>query len=178
VVRAATELADRDGLTALTMRSLAQHLGIAPMSLYTYVPGRAELLDLMLDAAYAAMVRTTTDGRPWRHRVQAVADDNRALFVEHPWAALISTLRPPLGPGQLAKYEHELGALDGQAWWASAGPLLAQVLDVQAYPLAVRVGTAAGAAQQSALNPDHAYAFGLDRLLDAFAALVADAAPR
>jgi len=113
VVAAATALADRNGLSAVTMRSLAQELAIAPMSIYTYVPGRAELLDLMLDAAYAGMTRTPTDDQPWRARVRAVADDNRALFDTHPWAAAISTLRPPLGPGQIAKYEHELAALDG-----------------------------------------------------------------
>jgi hypothetical protein len=36
-----------------------------------------------------------------------------ALFEAHPWAATISTIRPPLGPGQIAKYEHELSAFDG-----------------------------------------------------------------
>ena len=42
----------------------------------------------------------------------AVADANRALLAEHPWAAAVSTSRPPLGPGQLAKYEHELRAFE------------------------------------------------------------------
>jgi AcrR family transcriptional regulator len=211
VVDAATALADRDGLPALTMRSLAQVLAIAPMTIYTYVPGRAELLDLMLDAAYAQMTRTPTEGQPWQARVRAVADDNRALFTTHPWAAAISTLRPPLGPGQMAKYEHELAALDGlgltdvqiddalnylltfvranaqdaiaartaqhnsamndQAWWDRAGPLLARVLNETTYPLATRIGTAAGAAHGSAHNPDHAYNFGIDRILDALTTL-------
>ena len=113
VVEAAVALADREGLGALTMRSLAQQLGVAAMSVYTYVPGRAELLDLMLDHVYAGMPRTPTAGAPWRERVLAVADENRALYRRYPWAADVSTLRPPLGPGQLAKYEHELAALDG-----------------------------------------------------------------
>ena len=42
-----------------------------------------------------------------------MARDNRALYEAHPWAAAISTGRPPLGPGLMAKYEHELSALDG-----------------------------------------------------------------
>jgi AcrR family transcriptional regulator len=113
VVDAAIRLADAEGLDAVTMRRVAQALGVAPMTLYTYLPGKAELLDLMLDAAYAAMARTDTSGRPWRERAAALARENRALFTAHPWAAAISTSRPPLGPGQLAKYEHELGALDG-----------------------------------------------------------------
>jgi AcrR family transcriptional regulator len=113
VVHAAVALADNEGLEALTMRRMAQVLTVAPMSLYTYVPGKAELLDLMLDAAYAQMRRADTAGQPWRQRLTAIADENRALFVAHPWAVTVSTLRPPLGPGAIAKYEHELSALDG-----------------------------------------------------------------
>jgi AcrR family transcriptional regulator len=113
VVDAAVGLADEEGLAAVTMRRVAELAGTAPMTLYTYVPGKAELLDLMLDTVYARMPRTDTTGRPWRHRVAAVAEENRAMFAAHPWAAGISTGRPPLGPGQMAKYEHELQALDG-----------------------------------------------------------------
>jgi len=113
VVDAATELADAQGLDAVTMRQVARALGVVPMTLYTYVPGKAELLDLMLDAAYARMPRTDTSGQPWRQRLAAIAAENRRLFETHPWAAAVSTIRPPLGPGQMAKYEHELSAFDG-----------------------------------------------------------------
>ena len=68
VVVAATRLADAEGLDAVTMRRAAQSLGVVPMTLYTYVPGKAELLDLMLDAAYARMPRADTTGQPWRQR--------------------------------------------------------------------------------------------------------------
>lgn len=212
VVDAATELADARGLDAVTMRQVARSLGVVPMTLYTYVPGKAELLDLMLDAAYARMPRTDTSGQPWRQRLTAIAAENRQLFDIHPWAAAISTIRPPLGPGQMAKYEHELSAFDGlglddvtiddcltyllsfvqacaraaadardmqrdsamddRQWWAANAPLLARVLDENAYPAAVRVGTAAGAAHGSAYDPGHAYGFGLPRVLDGLAALV------
>jgi len=185
---------------------------VVPMTLYTYVPGKAELLDLMLDAAYARMPRTDTAGRPWRQRVAAIAAANKALYERHSWAAAVSTLRPPLGPGQMAKYEHELSALDGlglsdvemddcltyllsfvqacaratadaraarqdsamndQQWWDANAPLLARVFDENAYPIAARVGSAAGAAHGSAHDPDHAYAFGLDRVLDALEVLI------
>jgi AcrR family transcriptional regulator len=97
----------------VTMRRVAQDLGVAPMTLYTYVPGKAELLDLMQDAAYAEMPLADTSGRPWRARLATVAEENKTLFETHPWAATISTSRPPLGPGMMAKYEHELSALDG-----------------------------------------------------------------
>src|SRR5919109_897695 len=113
IVGTAIALADREGLEAVTMRRLAQELGVSTMSLYTYVPGKNELIDLMVDAAYQQMPRTDTTGKPWRQRLIAIADDNRALYLAHPWAATVSTLRPPLGPGLMAKYEHELAALDG-----------------------------------------------------------------
>lgn len=110
VVDAATDLADAENLEAVTMRRVARALGVVAMTLYTYVPGKAELLDLMLDAAYARMPRADTSGRPWRQRLAAIAAENRALFQAHPWAAAVSTIRPPLGPGQMTKYEHELSA--------------------------------------------------------------------
>lgn len=212
VVAAATARADQHGLGALTMRGLADDLGVATMTLYTYVPGRAELLDLLLDDVYRLMPRHVTTGRPWRARLTAVAEENRALHRTHPWVGEVSTLRPPLGPGLLAKYEHELTALDGlgltdvarddaltylltfvQAscrhgvdartaardsamndaqWWEANATLLSRVLDPEAYPLASRVGTAAGQAHGSAHDPDHAYVFGLARTLDGLAAVI------
>lgn len=215
VVAAATAIADREGLAAVTMRSLAKDLGISAMTLYTYVPGKDELVDVMLDAAYQRMPRSDTTGQPWRQRLTAIADANRGLYLTHPWASTVSTQRPTLGPGLMAKYEHELAALDGlgltdvemddaltyllgfvqanaqaandarvtqrishmndEQWWATNAPLLARILDEAAYPLAARVGAAAGAAHGGAHNPDHAYRFGLSRVLDGLAALIDDA---
>jgi AcrR family transcriptional regulator len=113
VAAAAIGLADTDGLTAVTMRQVAGILGVVPMSLYTYVPGKAELLDLMLDTVYGQMPRTDLSGNPWRERLTAVARENRDLYGRHPWAAEVATSRPPLGPGLMAKYEHELRAFEG-----------------------------------------------------------------
>ncbi|MFB9237349.1 TetR/AcrR family transcriptional regulator C-terminal domain-containing protein [Plantactinospora siamensis] len=212
IVDAAIALADAAGLDAVTMRAVAQALGIAPMSLYTYLPGKGELLDLMLDTVYARMPRPDRSGRSWRARAAAVAADNRTLYAAHPWAAAVTTGRPPLGPGLMAKYDYELRAFDDtglddvrrdaaltylldfvraaartagetravrrdsarseQEWWAANGPLLARVLDEREYPLAVRVGAAAGAAQGAAYDPDRAYEFGLARVLDGLAALI------
>jgi AcrR family transcriptional regulator len=211
VVAAAIALADEQGLATVTMRALAERVGVSTMTLYGYVPGKEVLIDLMLDALYAAMPRASWPARQgWRARARAVAEANRALYAAHPWAAAVSTARPPLGPGLMAKYEHELAAFEGAGlddvdrdaalafvlafvqgaasaaadaqaapgtdaeWWASAGPLLARVMDEERYPLAVRVGAAAGEAQDAAHDPDRAYAFGLERVLDGLAALVGD----
>jgi AcrR family transcriptional regulator len=113
VAAAAIALADSDGLGSVTMRAVAHALGVVPMSLYTYVPAKAELLDLMLDTVYLQMPRSDLSGMPWRERLAAVAQENRDLFTLHPWIAEVSTSRPPLGPGLMAKYEHELQAFEG-----------------------------------------------------------------
>lgn len=114
VVDAALALADEQGLAAVTMRAVADRVGVSAMSVYTYVPGKPELLDLMVDASYARMERRPWGRERWRRRLTAVAESNRALLVAHPWLTEVAALsRPPLGPGVMAKYEHELAALDG-----------------------------------------------------------------
>jgi AcrR family transcriptional regulator len=212
VVDAAIELADQEGIRAVTMRRLASMLDVAPMALYRYVPSKAELLDLMLDRVYLDMPREGGAEGRWRVRLKAVAEENRALYRAHPWAAEIATTRPPLGPGQLAKYEHELGALEvaglddvtadaalalvvgfvranareaaesdlarkesgisDTEWWERAAPVLAELVDPDAFPRASRVGTAAGEAHGTALDPDRAFDFGLERILDGIARLM------
>jgi AcrR family transcriptional regulator len=190
VVAAAIAHADAEGIEAVTIRALAERLDVSPMTIYTYVPGKAELLDLMLDALWLAMPRGPGP------TVRSVADANRALYAQHPWAARVTISRPPLGPGMLAKYEHELGAFEGfsdldrdaaltlvlgfvqgiaaqepattadAAWWEAAAPLLAELVDPEQYPLASRVGTAAGEAQGGAYDADRAYEFGLKRIIE------------
>ena len=176
------------------------------------MPGKAELLDLMLDAVYQQMPRTELTGMSWRDKVSAIADENRAMLARHGWVVGVPTTRPPLGPGMMAKYEHELSAFDGvgltdlemdaalthllgfvdsvsriasesraaaadsgesdDQWWQRVGPLLDSVLDAERYPLAVRVGAAAGQTHHSAYDAAHAYDFGLARILDGFAVLI------
>ena len=114
VVDAAIARADHSGLEGLTIREVAGKLDVSAMTVYTYVPSKAELLDLMVDALYARMPRRPwSPGQRWRTRVRLVAEANRALYEAHPWLAEVSTARPPLGPGLMAKYDHELAALDG-----------------------------------------------------------------
>src|SRR6266536_4823913 len=70
IVRTAIELADTAGLTALSMRRVAERLGVGTMSLYTYVPGKAELLDVMLDVVYAETTEPTDP--TWRARLEHI----------------------------------------------------------------------------------------------------------
>src|SRR3954453_15232642 len=102
VVETGIALADAEGLEAVTMRRVAQELGVVPMTLYTYVPDKATLLELMLDRLYLAMPRAAVPERPWRGRLAAVAGETRLLYAEHPGAAELPAARPPLGPGLMA----------------------------------------------------------------------------
>ncbi|MEV6447999.1 TetR/AcrR family transcriptional regulator [Amycolatopsis sp. NPDC051716] len=112
VVRAAIALADADGIEAVTIRRVAEQLGVSPMSLYTYVPGRAELLDLMIDHAHGELA-APEEGLGWRAALTAIAEAQWALFHRHPWLLHVTTSRSALGPHSFAKYEHELRAIEG-----------------------------------------------------------------
>src|SRR5688500_7903620 len=65
IVSAAIELADTDGIGALSMRRVAERLSVGAMSLYTHVPGKAELIDLMLDTVFGEVPLATVEG-DWR----------------------------------------------------------------------------------------------------------------
>jgi AcrR family transcriptional regulator len=212
IVAAAIELADASGLAALSMRALAERLGAGTMSLYTHVPGKAELIDVMLDTVLGETARPEDVPGGWRARLELIARENAALYHRHPWMLELVAYRPPLGPGLMAKYDYELGALEGiglsdvemdsvlslvlgyaqsaarvvleatlveqrtglsdEQWWAAQAPLLDQVVEPDAFPLAGRVGTAAAVAYQGLWDPDHAFEFGLQRVLDGIEVLV------
>ncbi|MFI6761708.1 TetR/AcrR family transcriptional regulator [Micromonospora sp. NPDC050417] len=111
IVDTAIELADADGLAALSMRKLAERLGVGVMTLYTYVPSRAELVDVMLDTALGRMARPDQSTLDWRGRLEQIARENLATYQRHPWMIEVAVQRPPMGPHLIAKYDYELRAL-------------------------------------------------------------------
>lgn len=113
IAAAAVAIADEQGLAALTMRALATRLGLAsPNALYTYVPSKAELIDLIVDRCLAELrLEPPAPGTPLDVRIRLIAAANLELHRAHPWLADIAQDRPPLGPGQLRKYDRELAAL-------------------------------------------------------------------
>lgn len=113
IVAVAIALADAEGLAAVSMRRVAEQLGVTAMSLYTYVPSKAELLDVMVDAVSGEAVRDAYAGTGWRERVTEVATGNWELYRRHPWLLQVATSRPVLGPNTIAKYDFELRAFEG-----------------------------------------------------------------
>jgi AcrR family transcriptional regulator len=112
VVAAAIELADAEGLEALSMRRVADRLGVGTMSLYTYVPAKAELLDVMLDTVLAEEARPDGAGG-WRAGLERRAREDWALYHRHPWVLQISPARPLLGPNETELFEATLSAVAG-----------------------------------------------------------------
>jgi AcrR family transcriptional regulator len=112
IVRAAIEVADAEGLSGLSMRRVADTLGVTAMSLYTYVPGKAELLDVMLDAVHAEDSGPADDDADWRSRLAALARQNWRRYHRHPWLLQVATSLPVIGPNLMARYDRELAAVD------------------------------------------------------------------
>lgn len=113
---AAVALADEQGLESLTMRAVAERVGIGVMTLYGYVPGKPELLELMLDSVagttYASGDRPADQG-DWQAALRHMAERNYAHALTHGWSVEVPVGRPILGPGICQKYEWELAPLDG-----------------------------------------------------------------
>ncbi|MEU0517788.1 TetR/AcrR family transcriptional regulator [Streptosporangium sp. NPDC006007] len=216
IVATAIELADAEGLEAVSMRRVAERLRVGTMSLYTHVPGKAELVDLMVDTAYGQLYDDVDapSSRPggWREALEFVAARNWELYRRHPWLLHVVGARPVLGPNASLKYEAELRPLDGVGlsdvemdsvltlilthvegaararasvehnqretgmtdaeWWTINAPLLDKVMDAVRFPVSSRVGQAAGQEYDAASDPERAFAFGLERILDGIAGLI------
>ncbi|WP_418960718.1 TetR/AcrR family transcriptional regulator [Streptomyces tritici] len=112
IARAGIEIAESDGLAALTMQRVAALVGVTKMALYRYVPGRAELVALMVESALGEAPAPDPEGTGWRDRLDAWARHMAEVFRRHPWL-LDATVGPRvLGPRELAWMERALAALD------------------------------------------------------------------
>ncbi|MER7172272.1 TetR/AcrR family transcriptional regulator [Streptomyces mesophilus] len=106
IVEAAVELADREGIAAVSMRRLSTELGTGTMSLYRYVPGKAELLDLMLDKVQGeAVPEGAAVPQRWRECVEAMARRQLAYYRAHPWLLKVNQARAVLGPSAIRSME-------------------------------------------------------------------------
>jgi AcrR family transcriptional regulator len=112
IVTAAVALADREGLAALSMRRVAAELDVGTMSLYRYVPGKGELLDLMLDHVIRPEQLAEHRGADWRSTMEFLARNTWKLYLDHPWLLQVNQSRPILGPNALAGVDFALAALD------------------------------------------------------------------
>lgn len=94
ITAAALALADEEGFAAVSMRRVAQELGVGTMSLYYYVKTKAELVSAMDDALMADLVLPELPG-DWKDALTAIAMRTRDVLVRHPWALSSMQTAPP-----------------------------------------------------------------------------------
>ncbi len=110
VLRAAVDLAVRDGIESLTMRRLADELGAGAMSLYHYVPNKDELLDGMVDIVFGEIELPPT-GVDWRAAMRRRAISTREALNRHRWAVGLMESRATPGLASLRLHDAVLGCL-------------------------------------------------------------------
>lgn len=114
IVRAAVELADRDGLDALSMRRLATELQVATAALYRHFSDRDTLLAEMAELVIAETPPPPTDLADWRERIGYEARAEWQLYRRHPWMLpLLARAQPPVGPALLDSLERFFAAFEG-----------------------------------------------------------------
>jgi AcrR family transcriptional regulator len=201
IVAAAIELADADGLGALSMARLAERLGCGTMSLYRHVANKDELVTFMLSVGPGPPPRPM-DRADWRGALTDWATGLWSVYHRHPWILAAVAAGPPADPGQLAWLDAGLAALGGTglperdklaavmavlhfARGAAAldieaaghvdGPeypaLLRRVLDADRFP-ALAAALEAGVFDQADDGPQADFRSGLGQLLDGIAAKI------
>lgn len=211
IVTTAIEIADTEGLAALSMRRIAERLGVGTMSLYRHVPDKDDLLDLMVDEVYGMIELPEGTGGDWREALTTIAVQTRAVLRRHPWFGSAAASRSPLGPNALRHLEYTLAALDGhglrladiarmagattsyvtgfvalelaaeeeqrrdglteEEWAASIQPYVEKLVASGRYPTFSRLAEQ----EDDESEPDQDFLFGLECLLDGFAARIAAA---
>jgi AcrR family transcriptional regulator len=112
IVDAGVRIADADGLPLVTMRRVAESLGVSTMALYRHVPDKGDLTLRMTDSVFAGIRLPEIPVAAWRRRLDAAAHLIWAVFGGHPWAAeVISLSRPQLIPNVLPLAEWSLSTL-------------------------------------------------------------------
>ncbi len=122
LVRKSLEVLDEEGFDGLTMRRLAERLGVKAASLYNHVSDKGELLALMADAI-CAEIPDLDRSRPWREQAETMAVQVRRALMAHRDGARLLAATPPMGPHRLRLIEQVLQVL------ASAGFSPAKIAD-------------------------------------------------
>lgn len=131
VLVAAVALADREGVEALTVRRLAEDLDVHPTSLYNHVPGKAAILDGVVDVLFTE-IAVAPEGTDWQDWVRGLARDLRGLARAHPGAFMVLARRPAENQAAYRLAERGIAAFRGAGF-----PLVQAVLAVRGVSLAL-----------------------------------------
>ncbi len=128
VLRAALQIADAEGIDALSFRRLAAHFDVTPMALYRYVASKEALLDGLGDLVLAELELPETAKGDWRGQLVAVARSFRACLLAHPAAVAIFLTRPLVTPAATRAADALLGLLRRGGFAPEQAALLYQLL--------------------------------------------------
>jgi AcrR family transcriptional regulator len=110
VLLGALAVADTGGLGALTIRSLAQELGVKPMSVYHYVANKDEIIDGIVDLVFSEVALPVIGG-DWRSEMHRRASSERLVLGRHPWSIALLQSRLHPGPSTLTHHDAVIGTL-------------------------------------------------------------------
>ena len=110
VLRAAIRMADEGGIESLSMRKLAQDLGVQAMSLYNHVANKDDILDGIVDIV-TSEIEVPNLGVDWKIAMRRRATSAHEVLVRHPWATMAIVSRANVGPGMLRYVDATLGCL-------------------------------------------------------------------
>ncbi|GAA3961589.1 TetR/AcrR family transcriptional regulator [Actinoplanes auranticolor] len=195
VLRAAVEVADERGSAAVSMRAVAQRLGVEAMSLYHYVRSKDEILDALVDRIFAE-IELPTPGGDWRAAMRHRAASVRAVLGRHTWAVALMDSRANAGSATLRHHDAVIGCLRTAGFDIAGAATAFSLIDSYVYGFVIQEASlpfttaseletvAAGMLEhlpadayphltemfEHALRPDYNYAdefvVGLDLILD------------
>ncbi|WP_141576716.1 TetR/AcrR family transcriptional regulator [Actinomadura sp. WMMA1423] len=168
IIATAIDVADTDGLTALSMGRVAADLGVTTMALYRYVGSKDELLILMTDSAYGPPPPAAEPREGWRAALSAWARALMDALRAHPWVLRVPVDGYPAAPNQLAWLEAGLASAEGTG--LDAGQRLSTVLTLTGFvrsqaALSTDVANFASAEGKSDQEATSAYARLLEKLV-------------
>jgi AcrR family transcriptional regulator len=131
------EIADRDGLGALSMRALAAQLGVEAMSLYHHVANKDALLDGMVDVVFGEM-HLPRAGEDWATEMRLRSESGRAALTRHRWAIGLMDSRSAPGPENLRHHDAVLGCLRAGGFSVPMAAHAFAVLDAHLYGFIVQ----------------------------------------
>lgn len=115
IVEAAVDLADREGLGAVSMAAVAKALGFTPMSLYRYVTAKDDLLLLMQEEATGLPPLPEGAAGGWRSEAERLYRAHVDVYLRHPWLLSLPINGTPATPSTAAWMDAYLAAFAGTA---------------------------------------------------------------
>jgi AcrR family transcriptional regulator len=137
VLEAAVALADRGGIASLSMRKLAQELGVEAMSLYHHVANKDAILDGIVDVVFAEIELPSGDVG-WKEAMRRRAVSARQALRRHPWATALMESRPTPGPANLRHHDAVLGVLRTAGFTVELAAHAYSLMDAYIYGFALQ----------------------------------------